>query len=71
MGLIQMKSVLHTHERADNDDEVKHIPWLLEVVQPKSGNLHYGFQNKYPGKYEIGDSWKYQSRKWSMYASSI
>ena len=34
MGSIsfEVKDVLHTHKRADNDDEIKYIPCLLEVV---------------------------------------
>ena len=42
-----------THERAEDHDEVEHIPRLLEVVQLKCGDLDNGFQTKDSGENKV------------------
>ena len=45
---------IRTHNRADNNNKIKHIPRFLEVVLLQYNNLKYGFQNKDTSEDKIG-----------------
>lgn len=47
---------LHTDKRADNDDEVEHIPCFLEIMHPQRHNLDNGLQHKYASENEIANA---------------